>query len=172
MNWLFTGFGPFDGAVYNPSWDAAQAAAEASGATAELLPVTFDEALAIAQRAADYDLVVHFGVAVRRNDVCLERFAHNWGAERKDTAPTRLLPDGPVALECALPLDALAAALDGECGRKWRVSHDAGMYVCNATLYHSLNAALPAMFVHIPPSWPDDARAIGRCLAGALPGWL
>lgn len=169
MNVLFTGFGPFEGVDYNPSWDAAQAAAEVVDAAAELLDVTFDEAAQIATRTAYYDLVVHFGVAATRGDVCLERYAHNWRADI-GAAPRRLRDDGPVAFECALPLDAIAAALDGEAGLKWRVSHDAGTYVCNATLYTALqtHGLSSAMFVHIPAVDADVACQVGRALAKHL----
>lgn len=168
MNWLFTGFGPFGDVSYNPSWDAAQAAAEVVDASAELLPVTFDAARALAERPCDRELVVHFGVAKQRDDVCLERYAHNWRTELGEVRPQRLQPDGPVALECPAALDELAATLDGAADLHWRVSHDAGTFVCNATLYFAIAANHPAIFVHIPPTDALTARAIGQALATVL----
>ncbi len=164
MNVLFTGFEPFGEHAYNPSWDVACAAAQAIDATAELLAVTFEAAQEVATRSLHYDLVVHIGVAAYRQEICFERFAHNWFAHTEDSAPERIVVDGPAALECALALDALAATLGA------RVSHDAGTYVCNATLYHALIARGRdgAMFVHIPMVTPDEARDIGRRIAASL----
>ena len=174
---VFTGFGPFGDVAFNPSWDCAQAAAEAapSGGAAELLAVTVDAASDAARRwAADDTLLVHFGVAARREHVSLERFAHNWWQDLGDAAATRLLANGPTALESRLPLGAWAQALDGAADLPWRVSHDAGNYVCNATLYHSLLAAeryarCDAVFVHVPACDAELARAIGAAV-GAFVG--
>ena len=169
MKLYFTGFEPFAGLDYNPSWEAAHGAAEAVDATAELLEVTFEAAQVIPPN--DVDIVVHFGLARRREDVCLERYAHNWWATLEEPrALHRIDPDGEVALECALPLAEIADELDGTLELTWRVSHDAGPFVCNATLYHSLArfGLKRALFVHIPDVPPADARELGQALAECL----
>jgi pyroglutamyl-peptidase len=158
---VFTGFGPFLDVEYNPSWDAAQAAAEVSGSSAHLLPVTLQSARSIGGHAENAAMLVHFGVAKGRDEVCLERYAHNWWGDR-GAVPTRLEDKGPAARECVLPLDAWAKELG------CRVSHDAGIYVCNATLYYALAATPEAMFVHIPAVEPKRARDIGRSIAELL----
>lgn len=165
---IVTGFGPFGEVEYNPSWDCAQACAEALESAAILLPVTFEGAASFAEGVRGVDeLVIHFGVAVARDAVSLERYAHNWGRDVGDARPVRLVEGGEVACESALPLDAWAEELNGAAGRIWTVSHCAGTYVCNATYYHTLTA-LPsrtAVFVHVPQVQADEAREIGARLA-------
>lgn len=169
-NLVFTGFGPFGDVAFNPSWDCAQAAAEAAGASAELLDVTVEAARIAAQDwAGDDTLLVHFGVAAHREHVSLERFAHNWWQDLEDEAATRLVVDAPAALESRLDLGVWACVLDGAAELAWRVSHDAGNYVCNAMLYHSLlegtrYAACDAVFVHVPACDSDVAHAIGAAV--------
>lgn len=164
---VFTGFGPFADVSYNPSWDCAQAAAEAAGTVAELLPVTFAAAERFC-RASEDSLFVHFGVAAARSHVSLERYAHNWWQDYGDVSPRRILDDGPAALETTLPLDQWALELDGSAGFGWMVSHDAGTYVCNATLYHSLLAGCDAVFVHVPQCLRSEAVAIGGAIGRHL----
>ena len=170
MKLFFTGFGPFGEVDYNPSWDAAQGAAKAAGATAELLEVTVEAGESVSRRVGeDVELLVHFGVASRRRAVCLERYAHNWWKELDADKPMRL-DEGPPALEVALALDDWVTALTGSADLEWRVSHDAGTYVCNATLYHSLATlgSERALFVHIPPVDPMQALEIGVSLGTVL----
>lgn len=159
-----TGFGPFADVSYNPSWDCAQAAAELCGGVAELLPVTLDAARAQVSSAPEAALRVHFGVARRRDVVSLERFAHNWWRDLGEERACRIAEEGPAAVESALPLDDWAADLDGSAGLRWQVSHDAGLYVCNATLYWTLRRTTDAVFVHVPPVDADVAGEIGRAV--------
>lgn len=168
MNVLFTGFEPFGKLDYNPSWDAAAAAAEAFGGVAELLEVTWDAARDAVRQSSEFDLAVHFGVAAERQAPCLERYAHNTRSDLLRAA--QLVDDGPHAIECSLPLNALVEVLSNATGDAWYVSDDAGTYVCNATLYHALwqLGADRAMFVHVPMLSPEDARSLGRAVANAL----
>lgn len=164
MTLFFTGFGPFGDVTYNPSWDCAQAAARVSDGIAELLPVTLDAAREQLDSTPDAALRIHFGVATRRDWVSLERYAHNWWKDLGEVRPRRLLEGAPVALESAVPLSDWAGALDGAADLEWRVSHDAGTYVCNATLFHTLRHTGDALFVHVPPVEPDIAVAIGEAI--------
>ena len=159
----FTGFGPFADVEYNPSWDAAQAAADVAGAAAVQLDVTLDVARGIRDIVASDGLSVHFGVSRRDTTVRLERYAHNWWRDIGELQPRRLDANGPVARECALALDEWARELG------WVVSHDAGLYVCNATLYYALAAgAETAAFVHIPVVDAATAREMGAALGNLL----
>ena len=167
-HFVFTGFGPFADVAYNPSWDCALAAAETSEGHAELLDVTIGAAEDAAERLADADVLVQFGVAVARNEVCLERFAHNWWQDYGDAHPCRLLEGGAVAFESPLPLDRWALELDGAGGFSWVVSHDAGTYVCNAAFYHALSRGRTAVFVHVPDCTPAKATQIGAALGRYL----
>lgn len=159
MEVVFTGFEPFGELEYNPSWDAAQAAAAVLSTSAELLPVTLDVARDIGSLAAPDRLLVHLGVARRGAEPRFERYAHNWWQDLDDIRPVRLDETGPSARECALPLDDWAETLG------WKVSHDAGNYVCNATLYFALAATQNAMFVHIPPVEAEESEHFGVILA-------
>lgn len=169
MNILFTGFEPFGELDYNPSWDAASAAAQAYGGAAELLPVTFEVARDVLEQSRNFDAVVHFGVAVKRDAPCLERYARNVrGVEGGGVEAIE--EDGPAVIECALRLDAFAQRLNDASPLGWSVSEDAGTYVCNATLYHALRELGPtrAMFVHLPMSTVSVARTFGVMLGATL----
>jgi len=82
---LLTGFEPFGGESFNPSWPAVQQAAAALTAaglpaTAVKLPVVFGaaaDALRRALAAGNIDLVLAVGQAVGRAVVSLERVAIN-----------------------------------------------------------------------------------------------
>ncbi len=64
-------------------------------------------------------------------------------------------PDGPLALAGTLPIEAIRAALLAA-GIPARLSSSAGNFLCNATMYHALEAAArqaPAPlcgFIHVP----------------------
>ncbi len=156
----YTGFEPWGEIAYNPSWDVARSAAAFSGSSAELLPVSFD--------VVDMNFegfVVHFGVAIKREYVELERYAHNIKIE--DQQQTRRLSEsGNVAYETSLNLAAHLNALNADIPEwSFRESRDAGTFVCNALYYSSLSQNSNRLFVHIPMMKPADAKALGRQLA-------
>lgn len=196
-----TGFGPFLENRRNPSWNVAQAFAEAVApqfpTQCERLTVTYDEAQRFVE-SIDWEagnlLVVHFGLSAKRDRVALERFAHNCrGATRDETGregwSDYVAAEGPVAHATRLSVRTLASDLDLELARELDlgayVSRDAGEYVCNAIYYHSLAAvdvarraglAADALFVHVPRL--DDRQAevvgarLGHCLCSHLAGSL
>jgi pyroglutamyl-peptidase len=163
---LITGFGPFPGAPFNPS------AALAKALTRRRRP-----ALAGIERAThifattyasvDRDLpkllaqkpgiVLMFGVAGRRRQLCIETRARN--------AVSLLFPDasghrplrgiiklrGPAVLAGNAPFARLA----GAAGPRARLSGDAGRYLCNYIYWRALehmHGTRPLVqFVHIPP---------------------
>lgn len=158
MDWIFTGFEPWGTVTYNPSWDVAKACAEEIGGQAILLPVEFEVAKEI-DRFVDPDAanVIHFGVAVTRDKICVERYAHNL-----DNQNRRLEDEGPVARETSRDVRALATLIDGV------ESRDAGCFVCNATYYTSLARNLERLFIHIPPVDASNAPAMGIRIASGL----
>lgn len=169
---LFTGFGAFGSVVDNPSAHVARAAAEAIGASFELLPVTYEVAARIAHETT-HRHVVHFGVATNRGWIGLERRAKNArgadvGERRKGPDKLeRVTPDLPSELESTFPLERLEGAI----ARRWsgdvRLSDDAGAFVCNATLLHALAVDPQRFFVHVPSFSRDEAEAFGRAFAEA-----
>ncbi|HLN40335.1 MAG TPA: pyroglutamyl-peptidase I [Xanthobacteraceae bacterium] len=166
MRVLITGFGPFPGAPFNPS--AALAKALAHGRRPALAGIertvhVFATTYASVDRdlpklfAQKPDIVLMFGVAGRRHQLCIETRARN--------AVSLLFPDaggyrprhgviklrGPAALAGNAPFARLA----GAAGTKARLSRDAGRYLCNYIYWRALEqvrGTRPLLqFVHIPP---------------------
>lgn len=162
---LVTGFEPFGGGDDNPSWRVVEALADDPPPGIELasaiLPVTWGgawPALRGALESASPDVVLLLGQSGKRPTVTVERFALNFGqgriADNDGVArePGPLVEGGPLALAATLDVDACVAAMAGA-GVAASASHDAGAFLCNAVLYHSLHGAPPgrrAGFVHLP----------------------
>lgn len=107
-------------------------------------------------------LVLHFGVSQDAAGFELELIGRNLRTSLEDAAGA--LPDsecviaaGPELLAATLPAERIMARLAG-LGLPCRTSDNAGSYLCNAVLYHSLAAAheaaepFPTGFVHVPAS--------------------
>jgi pyroglutamyl-peptidase len=166
MRVLITGFGPFPGAPFNPS------AALAKALTRRRRPALAGIERALHVFATTYasvdrdlpkllaqkpDVVLMFGVAGRRHQLCIETRARN--------AVSLLFPDasghrpqhgviklrGPAALAGNAPFAGLA----GAAGPRARLSRDAGRYLCNyvywRALEHVRGSGALVQFVHIPP---------------------
>ena len=142
---LITGFGPFPGAPFNPSAALAKALARRRRpalAGVECSTHIFATTYASVDRdlpklfAQKPDVVLMFGVAGRRRQLCIETRAHN--------AVSLLFPDasghrplrgviklhGPAALTGNAPFASLA----GAAGPRARLSRDAGRY-CVTTFF-------------------------------------
>jgi pyroglutamyl-peptidase len=167
---LVTGFGAFPGARHNPTLDliAALQRREARFARlgirleARVLPVIYAEiGPRLAKITAEIapDAILHFGLAGQRKSVSIETRALNrvnllhpdaGGSCAKQFC---LVPGGPMIVRARTPTGQIAAALR-RAGLVSRLSRDAGTYLCNAALYHSLVArhAASVGFIHIP--WP------------------
>ncbi len=142
---LVTGFGPFGGITFNPSWEAAKRldGMELRGArvTARQLPVVWDEAavkLAAIVRETRPDIVVCFGVASGERGMRLETTARNENRGFGDNEGIRLsgedVEGAPATYPSGLPLQLITAAL-GDADIPVRDSDDAGGYLCNQTFY-------------------------------------
>lgn len=172
---LLTGFEPFHTHPVNPS---AQAAEALHGLTvgdwqvhAALLPVDPGGAAAALTPLLDElqpAAVLLTGLAVGRPQVTLERVAvnvmdfpipDNTGQTYRDApvcAPGEEGAAVPAAYLSTLPLrDLLAAWRDAEVPGS--ISNSAGLYVCNAVMFHALHhlhrsgrAAVPCGFLHLP----------------------
>jgi pyroglutamyl-peptidase len=165
---LITGFGPFPGAPFNPSAALAKAltrrrrpAFAGIERTVHVFATTYasvdrDLPKLFAQKPKP-DVVLMFGVAGRRRQLCIEMRARN--------AVALLFPDagghrprhgviklhGPATLTGKAPFARLA----GASGKQARLSRDAGRYLCNYVYWQALEQVRGTrplvQFVHIPP---------------------
>ena len=185
---LITGFGPFPGVPVNASMPLL---AELAARAPWLFPgvhltaaVIATEWVAAPQRLDRLlaenrpDVALHFGVSPRARGFELELRARNACSAVPD-ASGALPPndkcdaDGAEHLPVSLPVRHIAQRLR-RLGIPAFLSRDAGAYLCNAALYHSLRLARGAPrrrvgFIHIPAAL---ARTGGPCRPGACPlGW-
>ncbi|TNM62396.1 pyroglutamyl-peptidase I [Streptomyces sp. NP160] len=165
---LLTGFEPFAGDEANPSWPAAQRAAELLAAapprqlavTTRLLPVEFGrsaELLRAAVREVRPAVVVCAGLAGGTDAVRVERVAVNLDDARIPDAAGRqpvdvpAVPGGPAAWFATLPVKAAVRAV-AEAGVPVQLSASAGGFVCNHVF--------AALMDHLETE-DDDERARG-----------
>ena len=196
---VLTGFGPFPGIPYNASATLVPRLADATRArfptyrtVYEVLPTDWRESPARLRRLigkGNIVLALHFGVSKSADGFVLELVGRNQNAERCDASGSlppseSVLEYGPDLLTCTLPAERICARLKG-LGLPCSTSNDAGSYLCNALLYHSLTVAHAAGepylagFVHIPADLagsgpdacdphPDCALDWHQALNGAL----
>jgi pyroglutamyl-peptidase len=183
---LITGFGPFPGVPVNATMrllpELSRAAARAFPDVqfaVEVLPTDWAAAprrLRQLLAEVDPDLALHFGVSSRARGFEIEQRARNACAATPDASgalPTgaAIRDGGAEHLPASLPVRHIVARLR-HLGIPAFVSRDAGTYLCNAALYHSLVCAKDASgrrvgFVHIPatlarPGGPNRGRP-GAC---------
>lgn len=171
---LLTGFGPFPGVPENATAVLVPRLAKAARELfptydffAEILPT---EWTAAPQKVGDLlarpgtVLALHFGVSKQAEGFQIELVGRNACKAVADAAGNMpatecLLDDGPAELACTLPVERILQRLT-QLGVPVRTSTDAGGYLCNALLYHSLGAAgtlkKPHLvgFVHLPADLP------------------
>ncbi|PQZ92817.1 pyroglutamyl-peptidase I [Arthrobacter sp. MYb227] len=167
---LLTGFEPFGGETFNPSWTLAQRAAEileAAGFTARaaLLPCVFDTAPVTLNELLHHyspDLVISLGLAAGRSSLSLEKIAINHiDARIADNAgeqpiDTPVVADGPNAYFSTLPLKRAMQEINARSTAvRAEVSLTAGSFVCNQVFYalmHFLEGqeGMCGGFIHIP----------------------
>jgi pyroglutamyl-peptidase len=167
---LLTGFGPFPGVDSNATAELVPELIEAARAkftehdvVGAILPT---EWVAAPQKLGDLlarpgtVLALHFGVSRQAEGFQIELVGRNQCKAVADAAGCMpaaecLLDDGPAELACTLPVERIVQRLT-RLGVPVRTSTDAGGFLCNALLYHSLGAAhtlaKPHLvgFVHLP----------------------
>jgi len=169
---VLTGFGPYPGVPINASATLVARLAQATGTLFpthdtlhDILPTQWEEAPARLKKLIDpnsVELVLHFGVAQDARGFQLELVSRNLQTSLPDTVgdlpkSVRVIEEGPELLATTLPAERIAARLM-RLGLPCATSDNAGSYLCNALLYHSLSAAHGAAaphlagFVHIPAS--------------------
>jgi pyroglutamyl-peptidase len=167
---LLTGFGPFPGVARNAS--AALAGELACLARRRhpqvqffehVLPVDWNEAplalsqLLLAHRPA---IALHFGVSARATGFVLETLARNITTSAPDVSGRHAASDILIAGDrpqrtTTLPVRRILRSLV-DAGYPAHLSQDAGRYLCNAVMFHSLRHAVRAIpgtragFIHIP----------------------
>lgn len=185
---LLTGFGPFPGMPENASAKLVSVV----GARARLafkphrfhvciLPTEWDAApqrvVALVKRLRP-DIALHFGVAQEAQGFRIETRGRNQCRMAIDAAGrmpsgAELISGAPAAYETGLPLEKIVTRLQGM-ELPVSTSDDAGGYLCNSVLYHSLHAApqadtpLRAGFVHIPSSHAAPGFSFDDAAAGSL----
>jgi pyroglutamyl-peptidase len=196
---LLTGFGPFPGVPDNATAELVPRLAKAArdlfpdyAILAEILPT---EWVAAPQKLGDLlarpgtALALHFGVSRQAEGFQIELVGRNECNAMADAAGNMpatecLLDDGPAELACTLPAERIVERLT-QLGVPVRTSTDAGGFLCNALLYHSLSAAgaleQPHLvgFVHLPADLTghgaDGKRPHPGCyldMRGAVSGGL
>jgi len=169
---LLTGFGAFPGVGNNATAQLIPKLTEAARARftdhyviGEILPVEWaraPQALTRLLEGAKAVLALHFGVSHEATGFQLELIGRNFCSSQHDAAgklpPSEtVIASGPALLAATLPAERIVARLVRR-GFPCRTSSNAGTYLCNALLYHSLTAAraLPkpflSGFIHIPAS--------------------
>ncbi len=171
---LVTGFGPFAGVLKNPSAEIARFLAHSkrvvqfARVSAAVIPTTYADAAALPGLIGKKrpDAVLMFGLAGKARVLRIEMRGRNRASLRHADAAgvkgRRILVHGaPSVLHITAPVRRLLQAARST-GVKTRLSSDAGGYICNAAIFHALNATRgktsPLIaFIHIP--WP---RGHGR----------
>ncbi|WP_247828687.1 pyroglutamyl-peptidase I [Arthrobacter antioxidans] len=172
---LLTGFEPFGGESTNPSWQAAQRAAEllrAQGreAVAVEVPCVFGRSIEVLGGALarfEPEIVLCVGQAGGRERISLERVAINVDDARiPDNAGCRpvdepVVAGGPAAYFSTLPIKACRETVAG-LGIPVEVSQTAGTYVCNHLFYGLMDLlegrqGTRGGFVHVPFSAEQGA---------------
>jgi pyroglutamyl-peptidase len=170
---LVVGFGRFPGAPDNPSAKVALAIARRrrpalAGAriVPAILPTTYHAVandLPALLKRYDPDIVLFFGLASRADVVRVESRAVNAAsalhadASRLKSPAKEIVRGAPRYLRARAPVQKLVAAVR-ETGTAVRHSRDAGRYICNASLFTSLDTARTTgrprqvAFIHVP--WP------------------
>jgi len=192
---LLTAFGAFPGAPVNPTMKIASALQnrhrkfERHGILLEtrVLPVVYDGVRARLERMIAEtrpDIVLHLGLAGRRKAMSIETRALNRLSILHVDALRRY--SGSIFVEGKAPLQRRSrygatrlARTMAFAGARSRLSMDAGDYLCNQTLYHSLGLH-PGLcgFVHVPrpkalrrpvrPGRPADGRPSLAAMIAAM----
>lgn len=167
---LVTGFGPFPGMEDNLSGQLATRLAHlaarrfsAHRIVGRVLPTEWEAAPALLAQLYARErpiIALHFGVSDKAQGFSVELRAHNRCGARKDAkgqlpGDAVIRSDGPNALRAQVPVEEIVERLS-RLGIPAEISTDAGDYLCNALLYHSLQLAASAEglvlvgFVHVP----------------------
>lgn len=153
---LLTAFEPYDRWSENASWLALVQFTHDYHGLAEVTTRRYPVDLTVMSNRlrtdlhAGYDLAIHLGQAPGSARLRLEAVGLNLRSDGSE-----ILPGAPTAYRSALPLDPMVTQILSA-GVPAAVSHHAGTYLCNATLYLSQHYAASSgmstqsLFVHMP----------------------
>lgn len=187
MRVLLTGFAAFPGVPVNATMalvpqlaDRAKSCFVGAKLIAGVLPTEWLAAprqMEILLAQARPDLILHFGVSARARGFEIEQRGQNRCLLAPDAGgafpvSTAVCAGGPEILRASLPVNYIVGRLRRR-GIPAFASRDAGGYLCNATLYHSLATARAQSgrrvgFIHLPANLARPAAA-GRGRASACP---
>jgi pyroglutamyl-peptidase len=192
---LLTGFGPFPSVPVNASWQLVERLAPAARRAfpgyrfeAHMLSTEWHggtHRLVELLDATRPVVALHFGVSRKASGFVIETRGYNEHSAVVDAcgvtpeAGNCLVHDAPATLSAQLPASLIAHRLRHH-SLPVEISRDAGRYLCNAALYHSLEVArrhgggVRAGFIHLPLSI-DERRHVGgsrltmpRAITGGL----
>lgn len=163
---LLTAFEPYGPWTTNASWlalvELTRELPEEPQITTRLYPVDFAKVRDRLSQdlAQNFDVAIHLGQAPGEAAVRLESVGLNVRSPARNGHDTDgtfgpLVDDGPLAYASSLPVAELAQRLRSA-GIPAGVSHHAGTYVCNATLYLShylaerMALSTRVGFIHLP----------------------
>jgi pyroglutamyl-peptidase len=179
---LLTGFGAFPGVERNATAELIPELAEAARAQfpdheviGEVMPVHWSRAPMVLQELlsrAPARLALHFGVSHQVSGFQIELVSRNVCESRRDALGElpdceHVIPSGPAILAATLPAERIIKRLS-RAGFPCCTSNNAGSYLCNALLYHSLATARTrqtpflAGFIHVPASLSGKACPAGE----------
>lgn len=186
-NILVTGFGPFPGALRNPSARLAlflsrsRRIARSATVKAAIIPTAYEglsSTLALLLDAEQPDAVLMLGLAGSTPYLRIETRAANrvsslYPDAMRGKTDRMLIAGAPGILQVRAPVRSLLQAARST-GVEARLSNDAGSYICNGALFHALHRtrakpALPVAFVHIP--WPRGRSKQKPGVVSRRPTW-
>lgn len=171
MKGLITCFEDFSSVTENTS----RIVAQKLNLPYKVLPVSFSEC--DKPLSDNYDFIIELGVAVSRDIVTIERFAHNLAhsplqADNDARQPKheRIIDQADLCLETQVD-----HTLIDQIGGKWQWSYSAGSYVCNALYFKSLWSLkkTKVLFIHLPYhlNQTDSVKAIDEYCSIVLDAW-
>jgi len=193
---LLTGFGPFPGVPENASAELVRALGKAAPkhfpefrVWTAILPTEWRAGPAKAGEliaSIKPTIALHFGVSRQASGFTIETRGVNFALPAADAAglppvSEQLEPEGPEALHSTFPAELIIERLRLK-SLPAELSEDAGGYLCNAVLYHSLYRARQANwpircgFVHLPaalsrppaPDYTETTLDWEQAVAGGL----
>ncbi|MBS0233122.1 MAG: pyroglutamyl-peptidase I [Proteobacteria bacterium] len=183
---LLTGFGPFPGVRVNASAALVRHLARVARGrlpafrfAAAILPTEWARAprrIETLYQRYHPVLALHFGVASGAHGIRLEAEGRNFCRPFHDAVgelpmAATLCAAGPAQRRATIDVPLIADALNR---RGWRcsISNDAGGYLCNAVLYHSLTIAgghgCRVGFIHVPSDLATQPLRMAEAEAAAL----
>ncbi len=170
MKFIVSGFLPFRGQIINPSQVIVNGLAANEDLETIILPVVYEQAWknlrSLLEKKKNLFLkeefrIVLLGQAAGRNQICLEKYAHNLADSSFSDEEGTVFIDRPIleARELAYASNLLIRMLVSKAKEKnlpLDISYSAGAFVCNYIYFHTLNwlreNGFPAnaVFIHLP----------------------